>query len=183
MWGFGAPQGRCELQMCGTANLPVPSCSICLWLSGVDSPSLLFLVITSVLQQWFGWERIGHKSVGVQYTQLPLRLVDLKMCFESTGGKSWQIPKDCEGFGSTESDKTRDAKLMSLCMLFLGLVNGAPTCIYIYTVYGLIWIKWSAQAFFGLSAQHQGKHTADTATLISWYFVILVGSCWRLRGW
>lgn len=55
--------------------------------------------------------------------------------------------------------------------------------IYIYTVYGLIWIKWSAQAFFGLSAQHQGKHTADTATLISWYFVILVGSCWRLRGW
>eukprot|EP00438_Fugacium_kawagutii_P003489 Skav218370 [mRNA] locus=scaffold2066:201450:203850:+ [translate_table: standard] len=24
---------------------------------------------------------------------------------------------DCEGFGSTESDKTRDAKLMSLCML------------------------------------------------------------------
>ena len=28
--------------------------------------------------------------------------------------------KDCEGFGSTESDKTRDAKLMSLCMLSLG---------------------------------------------------------------
>ena len=25
--------------------------------------------------------------------------------------------EDCEGFGSTESDKTRDAKLMALCML------------------------------------------------------------------
>eukprot|EP00913_Durusdinium_trenchii_P029393 g27553.t1 len=27
------------------------------------------------------------------------------------------LTKDCEGFGSTDSDKTRDAKLMSLCML------------------------------------------------------------------
>lgn len=37
---------------------------------------------------------------------------------DSFGGDgSALIFMDCEGFGSTESDKTRDAKLMSLCML------------------------------------------------------------------
>ena len=35
----------------------------------------------------------------------------------------WGLCKDCEGFGSIDSDKTRDAKLMSLCALSLGLVQ------------------------------------------------------------
>lgn len=107
---------------------------------------------------------------------MPLRLVDLKMCFESTGGKSWQIPKDCEGFGSTESDKTRDAKLMSLCMLFLGLVNGAPTCIYIYC----IWINMDQvkcpgflRSFCSTPRQAHSRHSHID-------FVIFRDSCWIL---
>ena len=98
------------------------------------------------------------------------------MCFESTGGKSWQIPKDCEGFGSTESDKTRDAKLMSLCMLFLGLVNGAPTCIYIYC----IWINMDQvkcpgflRSFCSTPRQAHSRHSHID-------FVIFRDSCWIL---
>ena len=67
-------------------------------MAGASSPSLLFLA------------------------RRPKFRTNARIMFSKTA-RAASMPKDCEGFGSTESDKTRDAKLMSLCMQCLGCIE------------------------------------------------------------
>ncbi|CAK9016742.1 Guanylate-binding protein 4 (GTP-binding protein 3) (GBP-3) (GTP-binding protein 4) (GBP-4) (Guanine nucleotide-binding protein 4) (Guanylate-binding protein 3) [Durusdinium trenchii] len=70
----------------------------------------------------YGLENLWIITAHLQHPGF-LQRQDQRLSFNLRRGTSWHFElcedtmKDCEGFGSTDSDKTRDAKLMSLCML------------------------------------------------------------------